>query len=188
MSRSSSTCIKTASIRRSEGSLSNFVMANLRHDESETLGEDISAEAQILTRLSEIAAQLGENAIAVDAQQLMTRIGEGRFFVACIGQFKRGKSTLLNALVGDAVLPTGVVPVTAVPTVLRYGEQRAARVLIDGSWRAVSPDDLAQYVSEELNPENAKVRCRRRGSSAGFPAGQRHVPGGHARNWIGVRR
>ena len=87
---------------------------------------------------------------------MVTRINEGRFFVACVGQFKRGKSTLLDALVGEPVLPTGVVPVTAVPTVLRYGTTRTARVLIRTQWLTIEPEDLPQYVSEELNPENAK--------------------------------
>ena len=67
-----------------------------------------------------------------------------------------GKSTLLDALVGEQILPTGVVPVTTVPTVLRYGSQRTARVLIDGKWKTIRPEDLSQYVSEELNPENKK--------------------------------
>ncbi|HEY4960975.1 MAG TPA: dynamin family protein, partial [Terriglobales bacterium] len=74
----------------------------------------------------------------------------------CVGQFKRGKSTLLGALVGEPILPMGVVPVTAVPTVLRYGSQRTARVLIGETWRTIPPDDLPQYVSEEWNPENSK--------------------------------
>ena len=74
---------------------------------------------------------LGEGSIGADVRQLVARINEGRFFVACVGQFKRGKSTLLDALVGEPILPTGVVPVTTVPTVLRYGNQRTARVLID---------------------------------------------------------
>jgi Dynamin family len=39
---------------------------------------------------------------------LRTRFEEGRLRVAVIGQFKRGKSTLLNALLGAPVLPTGV--------------------------------------------------------------------------------
>jgi len=30
------------------------------------------------------------------------RVSEGRFYVACIGQFKRGKSSVLNALVATA--------------------------------------------------------------------------------------
>ncbi len=109
-----------------------------------------------LTRLAQIADALGEASIASDLRQLAARIGEGRFFVACIGQFKRGKSTLLDALVGEEILPTGVVPVTAVPTVLRYGRQREARVLVDSQWRTIRTEDLAQYVSEELNPENRK--------------------------------
>jgi hypothetical protein len=109
-----------------------------------------------LAQLSEIADGLGERAIAADVRQLAKRVGEGRFFVACIGQFKRGKSTLLNALVDEAILPIGVVPVTAVPTVLRYGVQRTARVLINSTWLTIAPDGLAHYVSEELNPENRK--------------------------------
>ncbi|MGA9566271.1 MAG: dynamin family protein, partial [Candidatus Korobacteraceae bacterium] len=50
----------------------------------------------------------------------------------------------------------GVVPVTAVPTVLRHGNQRTARVLIGETWRIIPPDGLPQYVSEEWNPENSK--------------------------------
>ena len=115
-----------------------------------------SPDAQALARLAEIAAGLGEAALSADLQQLVTRIEEGRFFVACVGEFKRGKSTLLDAFVGEQILPTGVVPVTAVPTVLRYGNTRTARVLVDSEWRAIDPADLSQYVSEELNPQNSR--------------------------------
>jgi len=115
------------------------------------------SDAQALSRLAEIAAGLGERSTAEDVARLVSRIDEGRFFVACVGQFKRGKSTLLDALVGEELLPTGVVPVTTVPTVLRYGIQRTARVLVEGTWKAIRPEDLDQYVSEELNPENKKL-------------------------------
>ncbi len=113
-------------------------------------------EAQALSRLAEIAAGLGEPSTTEDIRRLLSRVKGGRFFVACVGQFKRGKSTLLDALVGEEILPTGVVPVTTVPTVLRYGAQRTARVLIDGEWKTIRPEELSQYVSEELNPENRK--------------------------------
>jgi GTPase Era involved in 16S rRNA processing len=103
-----------------------------------------------------MAEELGEGSVSADVRQLVARINEGRFFVACVGQFKRGKSTLLDAFIGEQILPTGVVPVTAVPTVLRYGDERTARVLIDTRWRTIQPEDLPQYVSEELNPENSK--------------------------------
>jgi GTPase SAR1 family protein len=115
-----------------------------------------SSDARALGELANVAEELGEGAIGADVRQLVTRINEGRFFVACVGQFKRGKSTLLGALVGEPILPMGVVPVTAVPTVLRYGNQPTARVLIGETWRTIPPDDLPQYVSEEWNPENSK--------------------------------
>jgi hypothetical protein len=77
--------------------------------------------------------------------------------VACIGQFKRGKSTLLNALIGHPVLPSGVVPVTSVPTVIRRGDRLAARVRFhNATWTNISVSDLEEYVSERKNPENAK--------------------------------
>src|ERR1700691_1244560 len=110
-----------------------------------------------LSRLAELAEQLDANEVASDARSVAERVSEGRFYVACIGQFKRGKSSVLNALVGDNVLPTGVVPVTAVPTLVRYGRRPAARVRFEaGEWRDIPVDAVDEYVSEEKNPENAK--------------------------------
>jgi hypothetical protein len=103
--------------------------------------------------LQHLATRLGAVDIAERTRALTQRLAEGRFYVACIGQFKRGKSTLLNALVGDPILPTGVVPVTSVVTVLRYGE-RAARVKAGGSWTPCDPSHLADFVSEDQNPGN----------------------------------
>jgi hypothetical protein len=110
-----------------------------------------------LSRLARLATELGAERVAEDASSLAERLLEGRFYVACIGQFKRGKSTLLCALVGDHVLPTGVVPITTVPTVIRYGRSRSARVRFrGGNWVDIAPEELHQYVSEEHNPENCK--------------------------------
>jgi GTP-binding protein EngB required for normal cell division len=110
-----------------------------------------------LMRLADLAHELGSEPVAEEARDLAARVSEGRFYVACVGQFKRGKSTLLNALVDHEVVPTGFVPVTAVPTVIRFGEQLHARVrLRDGSWRDVAMANLKEYVTEELNPENKK--------------------------------
>ena len=114
--------------------------------------------ASRLLRLAALAEDLGASRIEEEAKDLAGRIAEGRFYLACIGQFKRGKSTLINALIGDPVLPVGFTPVTAVPTVIRYGEPRRARIQAgDGSWQEVNASDLKQYVSEECNPENSKA-------------------------------
>src|SRR5215831_19956274 len=103
-----------------------------------------------LLRLASLAVELGTNRVADEARELAARVSEGRFYVACSGQFKRGKSTLINALTGEPILPVGFVPVTTVPTVVRFGEQPRARVQAgDGSWREIGVSDLKQYVSEE---------------------------------------
>jgi GTP-binding protein EngB required for normal cell division len=110
----------------------------------------------VLLRLAELAEEFDADQVARDAQSLAERVSEGRFYVACIGQFKRGKSSVLNALVGDSVLPTGVVPVTTVPTIVRYGAS-AARVRFEiGGWSDIPLKTVDEYVSEEKNPENAK--------------------------------
>ena len=110
-----------------------------------------------LLRLVELAQELGDEPVAEEARELAARVSEGRFYVACVGQFKRGKSTLLNALVSQEVVPTGFIPVTAVPTVIRFGDKLHARVRMrDASWRDVTMPDLKEYVTEELNPENKK--------------------------------
>jgi len=113
--------------------------------------------ASRLLQLSRLAQELGAEPVAEEASELAARVSEGRFYVACVGQFKRGKSTLLNALVGHAVVPTGFVPVTAVPTVVRFGDELHARVRMrDGSWQDIAISALKEYVTEELNPENKR--------------------------------
>ena len=110
-----------------------------------------------LLELAALAAQLESEQVAIEANELAERLAEGRFFVACVGQFKRGKSTLIGALIGESILPTGFVPVTAVPTVIRYGSTRSARIrAADGAWREIALHELEEYVSEECNPENIK--------------------------------
>jgi ribosome biogenesis GTPase A len=113
--------------------------------------------AEKLLRVANLGEELGAQYIAVDAEALAARVSEGRFYLACIGQFKRGKSTLINALIGEPTLPVGFIPVTAVPTVIRFGVHPRARVQgRDGSWQEIAVSELSQYVSEEHNPENTK--------------------------------
>lgn len=117
----------------------------------------VALDAGTLDGLSRIASELGAHSLAAEARALAERAAEGRFYVACLGQFKRGKSTLINALIEHAALPTGVIPVTSVPTIIRYGERLGARVRVRGSgWCEIDPTRLGEFVSEEENPENAK--------------------------------
>ena len=110
-----------------------------------------------LERLATLAHELGASDLEAEARGALARLTEQRFFVACVGQFKRGKSTLLNALVGLDVLPVGIQPVTSALTVLRYGPEARAEVRFrQGGTAAIEVSELAEYVDERRNPENAK--------------------------------
>jgi hypothetical protein len=123
---------------------------------SDVRGPEIVDAGARLRSLGALADRLGAAAAARDAVETAGRVAEGRFFVACVGQFKRGKSTLLNALVGEPVLPTGVVPVTSAITVLRHGPRRARVRFQDGRAEDVGLEALPAYVTEGENPENRK--------------------------------
>jgi hypothetical protein len=110
-----------------------------------------------LQRIAAIAGELKVRGLADEATAVASRLGEGRFFVAGVGQFKRGKSTLLNALVGERVLPVAVNPVTSAITVLRYGPTRTARVTFaTGVAQTIPVAGIHAYVTEAENPENIK--------------------------------
>ncbi|MFZ0417854.1 MAG: dynamin family protein [Candidatus Sulfotelmatobacter sp.] len=131
-------------------------MASAASADQQGSSENSHGESALL-RLAGLAEEFDAEQVAADARSVAERVSEGRFYVACIGQFKRGKSSVLNALVGDDVLPTGVVPVTAVPTIVRYGSRATARVRFEaGDWTDIRVKTVDEYVSEEKNPENAK--------------------------------
>jgi hypothetical protein len=92
---------------------------------------------------------------AREAARLLDRWRTRRFVALIVGEFKRGKSTLLNALVGRDLLPTGVPPVTAIPTRVSSGPRaRAVARFRDGTEREIPLDEIRDYVDESRNPRN----------------------------------
>ncbi len=97
-----------------------------------------------------------------------------RIDVAVFGRFKSGKSSFLNHLAGQSVLPIGVLPLTAIVTRLRHGPvERAAVRFLDGTVKSVPLDDIGLYVGENENPRNAKQVA---GVDAELPALQSFAP------------
>lgn len=89
---------------------------------------------------------------------LEEKLAAGRLHLAILGQMKRGKSSFINALLGAEILPTGVLPVTAIITEIRYGgTPEATMVYATGSLReSVALNALADYITEAGNPGNKK--------------------------------
>jgi hypothetical protein len=119
--------------------------------------------AEIITEAGVLARDTGMPEFAAAAEELLERLKTGRVHLAVLGQFKRGKSTLLNALLGEPVLPSSVVPLTALPTLLKPGPGRRMEVAFaDGRApevvEAETPHELAthlaRFVTEAANPAN----------------------------------
>lgn len=63
-----------------------------------------------------------------DLTKASQTLHQGVFRLLVLGDMKRGKSTFLNALIGENLLPSDVNPCTALLTVLRYGNQKQVTV------------------------------------------------------------
>ncbi len=85
------------------------------------------------------------------------KLDEEAFNLVILGQFKRGKSTFINALLGESILPTAIVPLTSVVTILRYGPELKIEVrFLDDRHEGISLSDLPSYITERGNPQNKK--------------------------------
>ena len=77
--------------------------------------------------------------------------------IAVLGRFKAGKSSFLNHLLGKALLPVGVIPVTTVVTEIQYGPEERAQVrFLDGRTESTGLGRIGEFISEFENPENQK--------------------------------
>jgi len=84
--------------------------------------------ADMIRAVLPVARARGDEQREQDIRALLTRLAAGRFQLAVIGQFSRGKTTLMNALLGEAYLPMGALPTTSVVTTIRYGTRARALV------------------------------------------------------------
>ena len=110
-----------------------------------------------LKKLSEHSKtmKLEGNAAAIDG--VVKRLAEDTFTVAVVGEFKRGKSTLINALLEKAVLPADVVPCTATLNRVMYSVTPFVRIEFhDGRTEDIEIDRLTDYVTKQT-PESERV-------------------------------
>lgn len=87
-------------------------------------------------------------------ENLIAKQNKNELVVAVIGQFKRGKSTLINALLEEEILPVGIVPVTSVVTKIEYGEKKIEVFFDRGNVEKIEACELSKYVNEQENKNN----------------------------------
>jgi small GTP-binding protein len=116
-----------------------------------------AASADALTAaLGELAA-LGTDQDRAAITDLAGRLAAQRLRILVAGEAKRGKSTLVNALLGRPVLPVGVTPLTALATTVRHGPAEEVTVRTgDGQIRQYPLSALDDLVTERGNPGNQR--------------------------------
>ena len=110
-----------------------------------------------LSQIKNLLADSEDRELAGTMDMLARKLEANSFNLAVLGQFKRGKTTFINALLGAKVLPTAIVPLTSIVTIVKYGREPAVTVVFNGgATEAVTPDRLPDYVTESGNPKNVK--------------------------------
>jgi ribosome biogenesis GTPase A len=126
-------------------------------------GSDWDADVSALIATAETIGNVAEREIQ-KLRELLERSRAGRFHLAVLGQFKRGKSSVLNALLGEALLPCGVAPVTAIPTLISAGAGYRVSVHYSSGAVDLRPTSsleeasglLRELITESGNPGNRR--------------------------------
>ncbi|MEJ5366776.1 MAG: dynamin family protein [Bryobacteraceae bacterium] len=115
------------------------------------------AAARLLEQAADLIRKYGLEALGDFLESCRQFAEERSVNVAILGRFKAGKTTFLNDLLGRALLPVGVIPVTSVVTEIEFGRRERAEVeFADGHSEEVRLEELAGYVDESRNPGNRK--------------------------------
>ena len=104
-----------------------------------------------ITDLKKLLAGTPFQSRLADLGKIQSSCRRSRFNVAVVGEFSRGKSTFLNDLLGDELLPTDGLPTTAVPTRITGGDVRKAVFLEQGKTPQIvdcTPESLAAFAAD----------------------------------------
>jgi GTP-binding protein EngB required for normal cell division len=91
-------------------------------------------------------------------RDLFGRLAEDRFNLVLVGRFSRGKTSLMNAILGTDRLPTGIAPLTSVITTVTYGSREQVVLKYDNRIldKEVPLGSLPQYITQQGNPGNVQ--------------------------------
>lgn len=100
---------------------------------------------------------------------VMEKVANDSFDIAIVGEFKRGKSTLINSLLGKEILPTDILPCSATLNRVTYSITPSVKIEYkDGSKEEIGIDRLPEYVTK-LTDESAKVSESIREATVFYP-------------------
>ncbi|MFN8671764.1 MAG: dynamin family protein [Candidatus Sericytochromatia bacterium] len=90
-------------------------------------------------------------------EENINRLNNNIFRIIVVGEFKRGKSTFINSLLGENFLPTGITPTTATVNLIKYCENKTAVLNYkDKSRKEISLEDL-KFFATTKNQDFEKI-------------------------------
>lgn len=99
----------------------------------------------MLSEASEVINDLNMSTASDNLDKLGKKVNNDTFKIQVIGTFKNGKSTFINSLLGEAVLPAYALPCTAVINEVKYGEKKEAILY----FRNPLPENLPASISSK---------------------------------------
>ena len=118
-------------------------------------------EGELLDRLAGALERFGADVVAADLQRFREAREQlsGLFLLVIAGEFNSGKSSFINALLGERVLPEGVTPTTDRINLLRHGTSVAEQPLQPYLLERTHPAPLLREITVVDTPgTNAIIR------------------------------
>ncbi len=93
-----------------------------------------------------------------ELDELELKLQQEKLYLVVVGLFKRGKSSVINSVLGKQLAPVAVTPVTAIVTLFEYSSEKNDAVIRfkDGRTEERKTDEVSRYVNEDENPANEK--------------------------------
>lgn len=102
-----------------------------------------------LSRMAKFCDELGMEDRAESLRVEKKKLQSHKFAVGILGEFKRGKSTVINALLGKEIMPADILPSTATMNRVTYDLQPGVQLnMIDGTTNRIGVEELAEYVTK----------------------------------------
>ena len=105
--------------------------------------------SSIIDKTSAIFQELEDNMEVQFLEELKRKLQSNNFKVLVIGEFKRGKSTFINALLHEEILPAYSVPCTAIINEIKYSKEKKAIIYFKDNPQNL-PDGLDQKIKDYI--------------------------------------
>lgn len=114
----------------------------------------VKAFNQKLEQLLDISVQHGFKREQKMLQELQQDVMSNEYIIVVIGEFNHGKSSFVNAILGEALLPTGIIPTTATINALYYAQEPQIHICYKGQEEqplSYSNETLQAYIADHID-------------------------------------